>query len=332
MNDFDPDAFLAGNPATPETAIKGEKPVSGFNPDEFLGATKAEPSTKVDVTPMPQFAGPSGPAGYNAQAIKETVAPLAQAGKNALGGYVKNPITAAVDVGAMHVGLPPPYATAESAKGLYNTYNAAKASMNTAQSLASKIAETPGVEASFTKLFDALPKDEALRMNELIAKRGAQGLKEFIDSSTDAIKALPEAKELAGMVPSRMQQVGKVVAPVLRTAGKVLGPAGLAMNAYDASQYAEASELGKRLAGGQGQLAQQAFRNVATGQNVSGYVPTSLEAGNLLASGDERTINIYGGRPRLEQIAGGQSPNAAPTANNYMERMRALANQYKQVR
>ena len=333
MNDFDPDAFLQGAPATAETAIKGEKPVSDFDPDAFLGTTTTEETgTKApEVTPMPQFAGPSGPAGYNVEGIKQTVSPLVQAGKGALGGYIKNPITAAVDVGAMHMGLPPPYATAESAKGLYNTYGAAKTAMNTAQGLASKIAETPGVEASFNKLIDALPKTEALRMNELINKRGAQGLKEFIDSSGDAIKAMPEVKELAGMVPSRMAQVGKIVAPVLRTAGKVLGPAGLAMNAYDAQQYAEAAKLGERLSGGQGQMAQYTFRH----NSVSMPTPQQLqptEAANLLASGDQRTIQIYGGQQHLQAIAGGKSPSAPPTADNFVERMRAMANQYGQIK
>ena len=333
MNDFDPDAFLQGAPATAETAIKGEKPVSDFDPDAFLGTTKTEePGTKApEQTPMPQFAGPSGPAGYNWEGIKDTVSPLVQAAKGTVGGYVKNPIQGIVDVGAMHMGMPPPYATTDAAKGLYNTYNAAKTAMNTAQGLASKIDETPGVKASFNKLIDALPTDEALRMKELINKRGAQGLKEFIDSSGDAIKAMPEVKELAGMVPSRMAQVGKVVAPVLRTAGKVLGPAGLAMNAYDAAQYAQAAQLGQRLAGGQGQMAQQAFRhnavNMPTPQQLQ---PT--EAANLLASGDQRTINIYGGQQHLQAIAGGKSPSAPPTADNFVERMRAMANQYGTIK
>lgn len=336
MNDFDPDAFLQGAPATAETAIKGEKPVSDFDPDAFLGTTKTEAEaqqiTKApEATPMPQFAGPSGPAGYNWEGIKDTVSPLVQAAKGTVGGYVKNPIQGIVDVGAMHMGMPPPYATTDAAKGLYNTYNAAKTAMNTAQGLASKIAETPGVEASFNKLIDALPRDEALRMKELINKRGAQGLKEFIDSSGDAIKAMPEVKELAGMVPSRMAQVGKVVAPVLRTAGKVLGPAGLAMNAYDAAQYAQAAQLGQRLAGGQGGIAQAAARNVQHNAGAQ-YQLQPEEAANVLASGDQATINLYGGPQRLNQIAGGQSPSAPPTSTNFIERMKAMAHQYGMVK
>jgi hypothetical protein len=335
MNDFDPDAFLKGAPATPQTAVKAEKPTSDFDPDAFLGETKTEAETTQTQQFKPEGPAPQGyvpgPAGYNWQAIKQTVSPLAEAAKGTLGGYVKNPVQGVIDVGAMHFGLPPPYASVDAAKGLYNTYGAARAAMNTAQGLASKIAETPGVEASFNKLIDALPRAEALRMNDLIYKRGAQGLKEFLDSAPEAIKAMPEAKELAGMVPSRMAQAGKVVAPVLRTAGKVLGPAGLALNAYDASQYAQAAELGKRLAEGQGGIAQQTFRNVQ--HNIgSQYQLQPQEAANVLASGDQATINLYGGPQRLNQIAGGQSPSAPPTSTNFVERMRAMAHQYGMIK
>ena len=331
MNDFDPDAFLKGAPATVETAIKGEKPVSDFNPDAFLSAGKEEvPTTKFDATAVPQGYLP-GPTGISPQAIKQTLSPMVEAGKGALGGYIKNPATAAIDLGAMHFGLPPPYASIEAGKGLYNTYGAAKAAVNTAQGLASKIAETPAVEKSFNALIDALPKTEALRMNELINKRGAQGLKEFIDSASDAVKAMPEVKELAGTIPTRGQQAMRVVGPALRGAAKVLGPAGLAMNAYDAAQYAEASKLGERLANGQGAIAPAAAYNTMMTAG-SQYQLSPTEAANVLASGDQRTIQLYGGPDRLNQIAGGKSPSAPPSADNFIERMRAMAHQYGMVK
>ena len=332
MNDFDPDAFLSNAPATPQTAIKGEKPVSDFNPDAFLSSGKEEiPATKApDMTPVPQ-GYLAGPTGISVDAIKQTASPMVQAGKGALGGYIKNPITAAVDVGAVHMGLPPHYATAETAKGLYNTYGAAKASLNTAQGLASRIAETPGVEASFNKIIDALPKADALRMNGLINKRGAQGLKEFIESAPDAIKAMPEAKELAGMVPTRGQQVMRVLGPAMRGVAKIAGPAGLAMNAYDAAQYAEASKLGERLANGQGAIAPAAAYNTMMNAG-SQYQLSPTEAANVLSSGDQRTIQLYGGPERLNQIAGGKSPNAPPTADNFIERMRSMAHQYGMIK
>ena len=150
-------------------------------------------------------------------------------------------------------------------------------------------------------------------------------------------EGLAAAMKPGATIPTEVPPVGRVagvmgkVAPVLRTAGRVLGPAGLAMNAYDASQYAEAAKLGERLANGQGQMAQQAFRhnavNMPTPQQLQ---PT--EAANLLASGDQRTINIYGGVQHLQAIAGGKSPSAPPTADNFIERMRAMANQYGQIK
>ena len=83
-------------------------------------------------------------------------------------------------------------------------------------------------------------------------------------------------------------------------------------------KFAQQQQLGQRLAQGEGRLAQQAFRNLVN-QNVSGYVPSAQEARNLLASGDERTINIYGGRQRLNAIA---NPNAINSG--YAQELRTL--------
>jgi hypothetical protein len=138
-------------------------------------------------------------------------------------------------------------------------------------------------------------------------------------------------EKFAGAVPSGMQQAGKILGPVARGAAKVLGPAGLAMNAYDAAQYAQQANLGQRLAGGQGGIAQAAARNVQANAG-SQYQLQPHEAANVLASGDQATINLYGGPQRLQQIAGGQSPSAPPTSNNFIERMKAMAHQYGTIR
>jgi len=111
---------------------------------------------------------------------------------------------------------------------------------------------------------------------------------------------------------SRAGQLASQYAPAMRAglgmAGRVAGPAGLAMGAYDAGQMARETDLGGRLAGGQGQRAQQASTNMLN-RNVSGYTPNPQEAQNILASGDERTINMYGGRLKLQGLAS-PGPNA----------------------
>ena len=226
---FDPAEFLqeTSRPVSGFAPVEQKKTESGFDPVEFLGEQKttvAEPEGAITPPLAPTYI--PGPSGYNAQAIGQTLSPLVDRARGTLAGYVKNPAQAIVDVGAAHLGLPPPYATTSGIKGLYDTYQGVKNSLNTAQGLASQIDETPGVKTAFNKLIDNLPKEEALRMNDLINKRGAQGLKEFISSSSDKIKAMPEIKELAGVIPSRLQQAGRVLAPIGRTLGKVAGPLG----------------------------------------------------------------------------------------------------------
>ena len=119
---------------------------------------------------------------------------------------------------------------------------------------------------------------------------------------------------------------------MLRGAGRVLGPAGLAMNAYDAAQYAEAAELGKRLAQGQGATAQHQFKQMNPGysQQFNQQI-TPDQAHLILNSNNERDIAAFGGREALTNIA--QTPARQvlaqpPTSQNFMQRMQALGYLY----
>jgi hypothetical protein len=100
-----------------------------------------------------------------------------------------------------------------------------------------------------------------------------------------------------------MQQVGKVVGPAVRGLARVAGPAGLAYDAYQAQQFAEESQLGPRLAQGEGAIAPNAFRsmNVPYG---SGFTDTMSpdQASAVLESGSERDITAFGGRDRLREL------------------------------
>ena len=133
MNDFDPDAFLKGAPATAETAIKGEKPVSDFNPDAFLGTTKTEAEAQKfeTVGPAPQFY-PTGP-GMNMPSVSgavQTAKTIAQPAASALGGvaktYITNPVAALTDLTMGHFGLPPPVAGTQIAPGVKESYQQVK--------------------------------------------------------------------------------------------------------------------------------------------------------------------------------------------------------------
>jgi len=304
---FDPDAFLERTqPESVETTTNQPSPVrqetGGFDPDQFLRPpVQAEYGSETSVSPMPQFAVP-GPTGFNGQAVGETLKPFAQIpGRvfNSYGAGAGGAGKAIADTLMATHGMPPVFGTASALKGLHETYGALKQAADTGQALASRIATTPGLQNTFNTLMDTLPKSESARLTNLITQRGAQGLKEFFDTADPAIRAMPEAKELVQLVPGRMQQIGRVLGPVVRGAGKVLGPAGLALNAYDASQYAQESGLGQRLAEGQGQRAEQAFRQ----HNTQYGAPISPEqAQAVLQSGSLRDIEGLGGQEFLNSV------------------------------
>ena len=254
-----------------------------------------------------------------AKDVYGAVAPVASnAVKNAVAGYAKNPVGAVADAVLMHGGLPPVYGAVKSAQGGYNAVQAAK---EVASNLSEIFSQQPaniqkavdtlsnklGVEGT-TAFQQAYEKNVASVGDKM--KAAQQTIKEFklpdyAANSKVAQEALTELQQ--GFKPvSALEKIGKVFGPIARGAGRVLGPAGMAMNVYDAANVASETQLGERLARGEGQQSQQAFNNMLN-QNTSGYQPNAQEAKNLLDSGDERTINIYGGRKKLQAIA---NPNA----------------------
>jgi hypothetical protein len=125
-------------------------------------------------------------------------------------------------------------------------------------------------------------------------------------AATQAARTAAPAAAQSGNIMSRvapyLQAAGKVAAPVARVAG----PAGAAITAYETYPYLQQAEVGARTASGEvGKMVRGANRMAL---NMPTPAPLSpQEARNLLASGDERTINIYGGRAKLQAIA---NPNA----------------------
>lgn len=88
--------------------------------------------------------------------------------------------------------------------------------------------------------------------------------------------------------------------------GRIIGPAGVLLGAYEASEYLKEANYGDRMAKGQGQLAEQAFKNKKT--DFSQQQLTQQEAMDILSQPDSpgrtRDIASFGGLERLQQIAG----------------------------
>jgi len=176
------------------------------------------------------------------------------------------------DVAMSAMGLPPPVAASSALEGVKGTYANVQDYLNKSGQFAPKTPINP------IQVNPASPVGQAVAGGPA-AQEGATFIQRM-------------AKQFAPMAAR--------VAPVLNTMGRVAGPAGLAYNAYEGAKFAQDAELGARLAQGQGQSAQAAFRNM----NTQYGAPISREqAQAVLQSGNPRDIEAFGGQARLMQLA-----------------------------
>jgi hypothetical protein len=288
---FDPAEFLAESTEPKKEAAPAAAPAeqprateSKFNPAEFLAQTETPTSTipEPQGSVAPQFAVP-GPTGINPGAIKEAISPFMEVGKGVIQGYKNNPVGGLADAVLMHGGMPPVFGGAkgfETARDLYHAAKETAANVSKGASQGELVpGQTPGVMypetvPGFRAMQRASP-ELANKLTDIFHNGGGNnGVKEFLASPEGqaALKANPgaaaAAEEYLAKVPGAFTQIGRVLGPVARGIGKVAGPAGLALNAYDAAQYAQDAELGKRLAQGQGQQAQHAYRQLPSQINT----------------------------------------------------------------
>lgn len=339
---FDPDQFLGTGtvPApTAEPVVEEKKPVLGFDPDAFINSGRAsDVPTEISTTdtPMPQFyytgeTGVSKLARDVYGAVKPNIGAMITPTMNV---YRAHPVFApAVDaLGLTTVGVPP-IAAAQSALGLMDKYKAAKdvatdlsKTLSTSELIESPITGRPYPESvpAFRNMQRAVP-EIADKLSEIYQKGGGNNAVRAWLGSEEAAQYMNNpafreaAEQYVGKVPGLLSQVGRVVGPLARGAVKVLGPVGTAMNIYEAQEFARESELGPRLAEGQGQIAQRNFRNmnVPYGPDFNKTI-TATQAKTILDSGNERDIAAFGGRQQLEQQAAGQFlENAAELARKY---------------
>ena len=298
---------LQGSAAIGETAKPPEGSIEGTAAQTAAGAV----GMNVGATGLTEL----GQAGM--QAAK----PFAQAAAGPTAAiYRAHPLLApAVDaLGMATVGVPP-VAASQSVMGLYDKYKGAVEGAKEVSKFTSQGA--PGVSGkpvtieSYYELRDALRKagggdiyDDVMKAahaqggagnNAVIA--GLKNNPKFQSLVASNPEVAAAAESYMGKVPGVMGQVGRVAGPILRGAAKVAGPIGMGMNLYDAGQMARETQLGERLAQGQGQMAENAFR-AGPVQNYQGPQLGAQEAQNVLQSGSARDIKYFGGEDRLTQL------------------------------
>ena len=291
---FDPDQYLE------------KKAQEEFDPDAYLsGATPTEStvsSAAVDVARNLPMAAYNAPTGINPQAIGQVLSPLKQAIPKTIQTYAAAPYKAGVDLVVGSMALPPPYATTEGVRGVYNVYKGAQESLNKASQVMSN---TPGNPANYFSMQKAVPEAADILSDLYHNKGGPNAIKEFLKTPQAAEfmkdpKFAAAAESYIGRVPGAGQQAMKVIGPALRGAARVAGPVGMGLNLYDAGQITRETELGTRLAQGQGGRAEQAFR-AGPVQSYQGPQIDASQAQNVLQSGSARDIKYFGGQDNLRE-------------------------------
>jgi hypothetical protein len=232
------------------------------------------------------------PQGYNPTAIREALEPLRKVVPSTVSQYMATPSKLLTDVAIPAMtGIPiTPFAG----------YNIGKAALE----LPGAVSESADIMSRYTSAADPnayrttgqfpeqvsayrdlnarikqLDRGFSDQMGDILrdTRGGGNKVLEFLKNVPEKIAQDPKFQQrlqaFQEAMPSGLQQAGRVAAPVLRTAARVAGPVGMAMDIADASQFAHEAELGSRLASGQGRNAQQAFRNMARTQQYGGLTP-----------------------------------------------------------
>lgn len=260
-----------------------------------------------------------------AQAIHNAgMAPAGAAIKN----YFSHPITnIGVDLASHAMGSPvPPMAVKAGAPYAQAVYDKYKQAMNYSKELTPEAENAIRSAGNFLDVH-ATPGE----MREIMSQLAEGNFSKFtmparLASSAEG-QALEQAVRSAG--PGLGSRIASTFAPLARTAGRVVGPVGMAMNAYDAGQMARQTELGSRLAQGQGGLAQQAYRQlpsqINTAANPQPGTPQFAALQQQYAPAKQAVQ-----QPQMPPLP--QSAAAPPTTENFIARIHQLANTYLPTR
>jgi len=277
---FDPDAFLksAGAPVP-----MGAEPTLVQQSQATVDQPSAVP--QLPVTGYGPGVGSAVAQTNMGQSVGRVMAPYATAAGSLMSQYAANPITKlAPDVLAAAHGVPPPFATAKTIGATQGAFNVGR-----------QIAQSPGAVAP-----SAVPPPSAAQIsqNPMLAEMAARTA--AAEAETAANRSIIQKIAMSKV----MQTMGSVAGPVLNTAGRVAGPAGLAYNVYEAAPYM--AQAGQELASGAAQNRMQQARRTLQDQPFAPAFNQSItqqQAQNILASGSARDIAAFGGTEMLRRKA-----------------------------
>lgn len=220
--------------------------------------------------------GPSGMANLATSAYENVIKPAGQTAVDVIKGYPKRPFEMAADVALTAAGIGPVSGILRGGGGMLDV---AKQAYQGAKTLATDLTALPAGTAerlgpSVKIVEDALSgpeKDALMKLSKQVGIEAAIQQFQFDPKRMADPKFSAAIADMRSVLPQKAPSLfSRLAAPVARAGAKALGPVGMGMDIYQAQQFAQESQLGPRLAQGQGRMAQQAFRNMATNQTYGG--------------------------------------------------------------
>jgi hypothetical protein len=184
---------------------------------------------------------------------------------------------------------------------LYDTYKAVQESVPRMRQALGSIGDIN--PQAFTSLTDRMRPADVKALGDMVAQSGGKAalsnfqLPAYLAQDANAVAAFNALKSQASAAPG---VTSRLLKPFAQGALRVAGPVGMGLNLYDAGQMARETELGTRLAQGQGGRAEQAFR-AGPVQNYQGPQLDAQQAQNVLQSGSARDIKYFGGADQLRE-------------------------------
>lgn len=231
---------------------------------------------------------------------QQGIKPFGSAVPGALGAYVREPVKAAVDVGAMLLGSPvPPVGAIEAGKSVKNAFEAGRQVVSNISEAMSRL--PPGTEDIARPFVQELTGRQLATFTDLVNRQGLEQAFRNFDPTGMSPAAQQSFRATSQAFPSTMTRVSRAVVPALGAVARVAGPAGMAYDVYQAGELARETQLGPRLASGQGQRAEQAYRG-GLGMTYQGPALSPEQAQAVMQSGSARDIQYFGGQDQLTQL------------------------------
>lgn len=276
--------------------------------DEIARRMGVSPTVKSPESTAAMLAAPAVTGAGLAAAVptaatiyQQGIRPFGAAVPGAFQAYVREPIKAAVDIGAMALGSPvPPVGAIEAGKSVKSAFEAGRQVVSNIGEAIGRL--PPGTDQLAKTFVEGLNPVDQGRFLRLANEKGIEtAFKTFQAPNYLTPDAMQSLRATQQAFPSMAQKAARVAAPALGAVARVAGPAGMAYDLYEAGQLARQTQLGQRLAQGQGQLAEQAFRG-GMGQTYQGPQLSPEQAQAVLQSGSQRDIQYFGGPDRLTQL------------------------------